>query len=239
LVPLLGDNGRVRLRFEVQDTGIGLRPEDQGRLFQNFSQVDGSITRRFGGTGLGLAISRDLAELMGGTLDAHGEPGRGATFTLELPLERAAPAAAEAAERAAPATGSTRLRVLLAEDHAVNRTVVQMMLADTGAELHCVENGQQALHELAAGRFDVVLMDMQMPVMDGLTSLRRLRERERSTGAPPTPVFMLSANAMPEHVQASLEAGAERHITKPVSAPELLGALAEVARQKELSELAA
>ena len=231
------DEGDV-FRFEVEDTGVGFEATSKDRLFQRFEQADGSITRRFGGTGLGLAISRDLAQLMGGTLDAEGELGRGATFTLQLPLERREPAVAAEALPALERP-SRPLRVLLAEDHAVNRTVVQMMLADTGATLCCVENGQEAVEAAAAERFDVVLMDMQMPVMDGLTALAAIREQERASGADRTPVFILSANAMPEHARASLAAGADRHITKPISAPELLGALAAVAREKDEAELAA
>ncbi|HEX8570977.1 MAG TPA: ATP-binding protein [Caulobacteraceae bacterium] len=214
-------------RFEVEDTGVGFDPAAKERLFGRFEQEDGSITRRYGGTGLGLAISRELAELMGGTLDATSVPGQGASFVLELPLERCGATAG-----CKPLVEGARLRVLLADDHAVNRQVVEMMLSGTGVDLQSVENGEEAVKAVAADRFDVVLMDMQMPVMDGLDALRAIRRRERETGAPRTTVFMLSANAMPEHARSSLAAGADKHLTKPIAAPELLGALAELAQVK-------
>jgi CheY-like chemotaxis protein/nitrogen-specific signal transduction histidine kinase len=230
-----------RFTFVVADTGVGFQPECRDRLFSRFEQEDGSITRQFGGSGLGLAISRDLAELMGGALEADSEPGRGATFTLRLDLPWAE-AAAETEWEAAPAFVSGQeprpLRVLLAEDHPINQKVVELMLAPMGADLSCVGNGQEAVEAVAAGRFDVVLMDMQMPVMDGLTAIRLIRERERREGGPPTPIFTLSANAMSEHVEASLAAGADRHLTKPIAAPVLFGALGEIAEQVAMAEAA-
>ena len=229
-----------RFTFAVSDTGVGFKPEAADRLFSRFEQEDGSITRRFGGTGLGLAISRNLAELMGGSLSARSELGRGATFTLQLDLPRAA--APEAEWEAAPAfmpdAEPRPLRVLLAEDHPVNRKVVELMLAPMGADLTCVENGAEAVQAMAAERFDAVLMDMQMPVMDGLTAIRLIRDHQRRTGAPRTPIFTLSAHAMGEHLEASMEAGADRHLTKPVAAPVLFAALAEVAEQVSLREAA-
>jgi PAS domain S-box-containing protein len=230
-----------RFTFRVADTGVGFQPECRERLFSRFEQEDGSITRQFGGSGLGLAISRDLAELMGGVLGAQSEPGEGATFTLTLDLPWA-DATGETEWEAAPAFMSGQeprpLRVLLAEDHPINQKVVELMLAPMGADLSCVGNGQEAVDALAAERFDVVLMDMQMPVMDGLTAIRLIRERERRTGEPPTPIFTLSANAMSEHVEASLAAGADRHLTKPIAAPVLFGALGEIAERVAMAEAA-
>jgi PAS domain S-box-containing protein len=230
-----GSEGPVT-RFEVHDTGMGFPPECKERLFTRFEQADGSATRAFGGSGLGLAISRELAQLMGGTLDATSEPGRGATFVLELPLVRAAPreaAALGAPAAAAPcAAAGEDLRILLADDHPTNRLVVELMLSAMGYHLTCVENGQEALDAFLTERFDVVLMDMQMPVMDGLAAIRAIRDHERATGAQPTPLFTLSANAMPQHLTASIEAGADRHLTKPIVASVLLGALSEVHRNK-------
>jgi CheY-like chemotaxis protein/two-component sensor histidine kinase len=229
--------------FAVADTGVGFDPACKGRLFSRFEQEDGSITRQFGGTGLGLAISRDLAELMGGRLEASSEPGRGAVFTLTLPMQRADGQSAGPEWEAAPAfvTGQEPrpLRVLLAEDHPINRKVVELMLASQGGvELTSVENGEEAVEAVAAGRFDLVLMDMQMPVMDGLTAIRLIRARRRAAGAPYLPIFTLSANAMGEHVDASLNAGADRHLTKPITASVLLGALGEIAEQVALQEAA-
>lgn len=228
--------------FAVTDTGVGFEPGCAERLFKRFEQADGSITRQFGGAGLGLAISRRLAELMGGELLAASEPGRGAVFTLRLPLRRAAGLRLEPAWEAAPAfVGGSEpraLRVLLAEDHPTNRKVVQLMLSTMGADLTCVENGEEAVRAARAGRFDVVLMDMRMPVMDGLTAIRLIRDDERATGAAPLPLFTLSANAMSEHVEASLAAGADRHLTKPITATVLLRALAEITEQVALREAA-
>jgi signal transduction histidine kinase/ActR/RegA family two-component response regulator len=219
-----GEGEAARFVLEVSDTGIGFEPADAERLFLRFEQADGSITRRFGGTGLGLAICRQLTELMGGTIRAEGAPGQGARFIVELPLPPAGPAAEPApAAEASPARG---LRVLVAEDNPTNRKVAELMLASAGAAVACVENGLQALEALGADAYDLVLMDLQMPVMDGLSALKVLREREAAEGRPRTPVVVLSANVMPEHVDASRAAGADGHIGKPIRAGELLAALA-------------
>jgi PAS domain S-box-containing protein len=226
--------------FTVTDTGVGFCPETAGRLFRRFEQEDGSITRRFGGSGLGLAISRDLAELMGGAVSACSTPGEGSTFTVRLPLPDA-DAPLQPVWEAAPAFVETEgrpLRVLLAEDHPTNQKVVELLLATMGAELTCVENGEEAVLAAADQPFDVVLMDMQMPVMDGLTAIRLIRAAERAGGRRPLPIFTLSANAMTEHAEASMAAGADRHLTKPISAAVLLGALGEVAEQVALREAA-
>jgi PAS domain S-box-containing protein len=206
------------LTVEVRDTGIGFDDEFKARLFERFEQADGSITRRYGGTGLGLSISSQLAGALGGELCADAVAGEGSTFTLQLPLPAAVapeedigPAAEQTLEARAP-------RVLLAEDHAVNRRVVQLLLEPVGVELTCVENGALAVDAAAAQAFDLILMDMQMPVMDGLTAIRTIRAAESGRA---TPIWALSANALPEHVQASAAAGADGHLTKPISAEAL------------------
>jgi two-component system, sensor histidine kinase len=213
------------VRVTVRDTGIGFKPGMKDAIFGRFQQVDGSITRRFGGTGLGMTISRELVQLMGGVLDAEGRDGEGATFWFDLPLERAeaVDAPAEAPQLAAP---DRPLRVLLADDHPTNRKVVELML-DGLAEVVSVENGRDALIAFGSGPFDLILMDMQMPVMDGLAATRRIRDSERQSGRAPTPLIMLTANALPEHVAASLAAGADRHLEKPVTLPGLLDAMNE------------
>ncbi|WGM37782.1 ATP-binding protein [Caulobacter sp. NIBR1757] len=211
------------MALAVRDTGIGFDDAFKARMFERFEQADGSITRQFGGSGLGLAISSQLAGLMGGDLTAESEPGKGAVFILTLPL---APVAAPETAAADPAPGQadqTRApRVLLAEDHPVNRRVVQMLLEPAGVELTCVENGALAVEAAAAQTFDLVLMDLQMPVMDGLTAIRGIRAAETSR----TPIWALSANALPEHKRASAEAGADGHLTKPVNAQALFEVLA-------------
>ena len=214
----------IEARVWVKDTGIGFDEETKRRLFSRFEQADGSITRRYGGTGLGLAISRSLAELMGGALEADASAGAGAIFTLTLPLSRAeAPVGHEAAGGGeAPVGGEERpLRVLLAEDHPTNRRVVQLILESVGVDLTCVENGALAVEAWNLSRFDLVLMDMQMPVMDGLTAIRCIREREAQASRPRTQIYALTANAMPEHARASVAAGADGHLTKPITAESL------------------
>jgi PAS domain S-box-containing protein len=214
------------VRISVNDTGIGFKPELKERIFGRFQQGDGSITRRFGGTGLGMTISRELVGLMGGVLDAEGREGAGATFWFELPLHCAAGADDDLAIVSVDAPGR-HLKVLLADDHPTNRKVVQLML-DGLAEVVCVENGREALMAFGARPFDLILMDMQMPVMDGLAATRRLRESEQAAGRARTPIIMLTANALPEHVAASLAAGADRHLEKPVTLASLLEAMNEV-----------
>jgi signal transduction histidine kinase/CheY-like chemotaxis protein len=212
-----------RYYFEVRDSGIGFEADQAERLFSRFEQADGSITRQFGGSGLGLSISRQLAELMGGQVSAAGKPGRGAVFTLMLPLPmaREAPAAVGAAlERPAQPP-----RVLVVDDNETNRKVAELILAAIDAEVICVEDGQAAVDAVESSNFDVVLMDLQMPVMDGLSATRAIRAREAKEGLPRLPIVVLSANVMREHVEASNAAGADDHIGKPVRAETLIAAV--------------
>ena len=225
-------DGPAQLAFEVRDTGIGFDKETAARLFQRFSQADGSITRRFGGTGLGLSICQALVELMGGTIGATSEPGAGAAFRVAIPL---APQAAPAADtaRAAPAdrvasAGAAAPRILLAEDHEINRRVVELILGPAGAVLTSVVNGAEAVAAFEPDAFDLVLMDMQMPVMDGLAATRAIRRLEAGRpGAARTPIVMLSANAMRHHREEAVAAGADLHLAKPVTAAALLGAISQ------------
>jgi signal transduction histidine kinase/CheY-like chemotaxis protein len=213
------------LRFAVTDTGVGFDDAQKERLFGRFQQADGSITRRFGGSGLGLAISRQLASLMGGEIDCQSVPGVGSSFWFAAPFETtSAPAAAEDAV-AAQASPERAVRVLVADDHAINQTVIRMMLEQFGVDAVFVENGAEAVEALEREPFDLVFMDMQMPVMDGLEATRTIRQTERMTGRRRTPVVMLSANALPEHREAGRLAGADGHVSKPVTAASLLAAL--------------
>ncbi len=215
-----------RYRFEVSDTGIGFRPEQAAEIFKPFQQADGTITRRFGGTGLGLAISSDLVKAMGGEIQCRGEPGEGATFWFELHL-----ASAESAEPVGAPTPDTALgplRVLLADDNVTNRRVVELILGAMDADCIAVEDGAQAVAAFEAQTFDIVLMDMMMPVMDGLTAVRALRAVESREGRGRTPVLMLTANSFPEHIAESLAAGADLHLAKPITAASLIEAIATV-----------
>ncbi|MDP2214712.1 ATP-binding protein [Phenylobacterium sp.] len=219
-------DGRWRLR--VDDTGIGFDPARKTELFKRFSQADATIGRRFGGMGLGLAISRQLVELMGGQMDAEGRPGAGAAFWADIPL----PQADVTAERGVPEpeTAPARpLRILVADDHPVNRQVVEVLLAEFDVELVLAENGLEACQAFEIAPFDMVLMDMQMPVMDGLTAIRTIRARETADEKARTPIVMLTANTLPEHKAASLAAGADLHLPKPIEPERLIAVLQSVA----------
>ncbi|WP_303718262.1 ATP-binding protein [Brevundimonas naejangsanensis] len=230
--------GPETLRFVVQDTGIGFDAATRGRLFNRFEQADGDIIRHYGGSGLGLAISRDLTAMMGGDLDCESEPGAGAAFILTLPWrEVAAPAAAApasltpACELQACDRAPRRLRILAADDHPTNRRVVELILDPSLFDLVSVENGAEAVETYRAQAFDLVLMDMQMPVMDGVTAVREIRLHEAVLGLTPTPIVMLTANALPEHLEQALIAGADRHMAKPFSVEALLATVAELTAQ--------
>jgi signal transduction histidine kinase/ActR/RegA family two-component response regulator len=231
------DEGEVRLtveaygagvRFTVSDTGIGFDAEVRKRLFRRFEQADASIRRRFGGTGLGLAISRSLVELMDGRIEAVSAAGQGAIFTVDIKLERLAGEAAAVVAEEAETVDISGARILLAEDHPTNQKVVQLILDSVGVVPVIVENGALALELLKAERFDVVLMDMQMPELDGLSATALLRVHEREAGLPRTPVIMLTANALDDHVKSSIEAGADLHLSKPIRAMALIEAIVRV-----------
>lgn len=224
---------RVRIRLEpleqsflviaVEDTGVGFASDHAARLFDRFVQADGSITRQFGGTGLGLSICRSLTEMMAGDISAASTPGLGSTFTVRLPLQRAEGALAVSKSPAAPSlVAQKRLRVLLAEDHPINQKVVQMILENQDTDLVTVWNGSEAVAAVAETRFDLILMDMQMPVMDGLSATRAIRAFEAERGEWRTPVIMLSANAMADHLAQARAAGADQHLAKPITAERLL-----------------
>lgn len=219
---------RGELRCVVTDTGIGFDEATKAQLFHHVqtgdSQRDGAS-----GTGLGLAVCRALAEAMGGQVGAASRPGVGSMFEITLPLAAAPrdPAAdgAEAQADAAPPSPLHAARVLLAEDHPLNRKVVALMLQDTGAVMTTVESGAQALHALAEATFDVVLMDSDMPERDGLSAVRELRRREAEAGVARTPVILLTPDARREHAAAAQAAGADHHLPKPIRAAELLALL--------------
>ena len=217
----LRDLGGDRYEFEVKDTGTGFDPGAAERLFDRFEQADGSITRQHGGVGLGLAICRQLVELMGGEIQAASQLGGGSTFTVRLTLPPAVQAEpAPFGEAAAPG-----LSVLVADDNPTNRKVVQLILASAGAEVICVEDGLEAVEACQKRAFDVILMDLQMPRMDGLTAIRTIRGREAESRLARTPIVVLSANVMSEHRAASAAAGADDHLGKPFRAEDLIGAV--------------
>jgi len=219
-----GDEDHVT--FRVTDTGVGFSEDFQAKLFSRFEQADGSITRRFGGSGLGLAISLSLTELMGGTIEATSEPGKGSQFTVTLPL--AVAAEPEQAETLAEAVVAdlAQLKVLVAEDHPTNRAVVSLILEPLGVQLTMVEDGRQAVEAVERESFDLILMDIQMPVMDGLTATREIRSLEQALGLPRTRIIALSANALPEHIAEARAAGMDEHLAKPIRPDALISLLA-------------
>ena len=217
----------ARLCVEVEDTGVGFAADKAETIFHRFSQADGTITRRFGGSGLGLSISRTLVEMMGGEITASSQPGVGSLFRVVLPLERTGvETASEAGDGMMYDAPTLGLRVLLAEDHPINQRVVQLILEPCGAAVTVVENGAEAVEALSTGAYDVVLMDMQMPVMDGLAATRAIRDNEAPGRR--TPIIMLSANAMASHREDALTAGADLHVAKPITVAALLDGIGQV-----------
>jgi len=215
---LEAQDGPALLRWEVRDSGIGIAPADQARLFRSFSQVDPSATRLHGGTGLGLAICRQLVELMGGRIGVESVPGEGSLFWFELPL-----VAGQAPDEAPSAVFDLRgLRVLVAEDNKVNQLVAKEILAKVGVEAVVVGNGQLAVEQAATGAFDLVLMDLQMPLVDGLEATRRIR---RTWTADRLPILALTAHTFAEERATCLEAGMQDLVPKPVDPAFLYGKL--------------
>jgi signal transduction histidine kinase/CheY-like chemotaxis protein len=214
---------------EVADSGIGFDQPQKAHMFETFNQSDDSETRRYGGAGLGLAIARRLAQEMGGSLDAHATPGVGSVFRFEIKLAAAEVVPmAEAFETVRAAGEDESMRVLIVDDNATNRKVLELILHEVGVEWVSAQDGLQAVEAVRAQTFTAILMDIQMPVMDGLTATREIRRIEREAGRASTPVIIVSANCQPEHIEAGREAGAQRHLGKPVSAQALIEALNDV-----------
>ena len=227
-------SGQSAVSVEVTDTGIGIRPEALRRLFQPFTQAENSTTRKYGGTGLGLAISRKIVTALGGDLTVESTFGEGSTFTVTVPtgdisgvnlLESPGEVIceAEAGTRWTPGAGTLRgVKILLAEDSIDNQTLLRTVLGNIGAEVEVVENGRLAVERAETGAFDVVLMDMNMPEMDGYEATRRLRDRGYSR-----PILALTANAMSGDCERCLAAGCDTHLAKPIDRRQLIEAVAQ------------
>jgi CheY-like chemotaxis protein len=210
------------LQFEVSDTGIGIAPEKQREIFDPFSQADGATTRKFGGTGLGLTISARLVKLMGGELQVESRPGAGSRFYFALRLPPAEMPVRESCPNAAARESLPRLRVLVAEDNPVNCRLVEAILRRQGHSVCVAHDGREAFDAFRAERFNLVLMDMQMPNVDGLEATRLIRRWEMESGSPRVPVMALTANVMPADRAACFDSGMDGHLAKPLRVEDLL-----------------
>jgi len=221
----LGPSGA--LRIVVSDTGVGIAPEKLPSLFEKFTQADNSATRRFGGTGLGLAICRELTQMMGGSIDVESREGHGSTFTVELPLKRGAAVAAVAADPAQPNEDGD-LRILAAEDNPTNQQVLAAVLGSLGIDVHIVPDGKEAVEAWRTGAYDLILMDIQMPVMDGISAAAAIREAEKTLTRRRTPIIALTANALTHQVEEYLAVGMDAHVAKPIEIAKLYDAISAV-----------
>jgi CheY-like chemotaxis protein len=229
-------SGSVSLRVEradglltlaVADTGIGISAEQREALFEKFVQADSSVTRRFGGTGLGLAICRQIVAMMGGAIAVASRPAGGSVFTISLPLAKLDDVRRADARAEAPAVlaAERTVRVLAAEDNEVNRLVLQTLLEQVGVEPTLVTNGVEALAAWHAQDWDVILMDVQMPVLDGVSATQAIRAEEAETGRPRTPIIALTANVMDHQIDSYRAAGVDDVVGKPLEIGRLLAAI--------------
>ncbi|WP_136514010.1 ATP-binding protein [Geomonas edaphica] len=219
------DGASAELLFAVRDSGIGMLADEQAQLFQAFTQVDGSITRTYGGTGLGLAICRRLCAVMKGEIWCESVAGLGSTFSFRLPFGIASVRGQVPQHRESRVGRFRQQHVLLVEDNQFNQKVALALLERAGLQVSVAGNGADAVEQVKRNDFDLVLMDIQMPVMDGLTAARHIRALDRP-GAASLPILAISANAMERDVEASLAAGMNAHIAKPFTPGTLYGAIA-------------
>jgi CheY-like chemotaxis protein len=224
-----GIDGSIKLRFSVKDTGIGIPADKQDILFKAFSQVDGSSTRRYGGNGLGLVISKHLVELMGGSIAVESEEGKGSTFRFTIKLEKyiAPVSAVEILKQpekpldccSEDAAGYAH-RILLAEDNLINRKLAVKLLQKKGYRVDAVVNGLEAVKAFAAKSYDLILMDVHMPEMDGYEAVKEIRKKEKGKGNAHIPVIAMTADALREDREKCFAAGMDDYLSKPIK-PEL------------------
>ncbi|MBP8979648.1 MAG: PAS domain S-box protein [Syntrophobacterales bacterium] len=222
-----GKDNECLLHFSVRDTGIGIPADKQERIFERFTQADASTTKKYGGTGLGLTISRQLVELMGGRIWLESEFGRGSVFHFTARFRRGEAIAPSETIAVIPPRAETRpLRILLVDDSDDNRFLMKAYLKNTPHTVEMAENGAQAAEKFRGGDYDLVLMDMQMPVMDGYTATRAIRSWEQEQGRRRTPIVALTAYALKEDEEKSLAAGCDAHLTKPIKKARLMDVIA-------------
>ena len=228
------------LEMRVSDTGIGIPKDQLDKLFQKFSQADASTTRKYGGTGLGLAICRELAEIIGGDIRAESRAGEGTTFIVRLMIPRVGDAMAQEAEGAvARDWDATALRILAAEDNSVNQLVLKTLLSQAGIDPMVVGDGAEALAAWREHDWDLILMDVQMPIMDGPTATRAIREAERARGLARTPIVALTANAMAHQIADYRAAGMDGFVSKPIDIEKLFAAIEAALEQGDQAEAVA
>ena len=219
------------LEMVVADSGIGIPPDQACRLFERFNQADSSTTRRFGGTGLGLAICQRLAQAMGGTITVESEPGRGSTFKVLLKTQRVGDERASPVQDLGPPmihpefSDMASIRVLAAEDNHINQLVLNTLLQQVGIRPVIVSDGLQVIKEWGRQEWDIILMDVQMPNIDGVAATRSIRQKELEQGREYIPILALTANTMPQQIGSYLEAGFDGHIAKPIQVEALLSGL--------------
>jgi CheY-like chemotaxis protein len=233
-VTLDADNPAPRaLQFRISDTGIGIPDEKLGAVFERFTQADSTTTRRYGGSGLGLTISKRLVELMGGRIWVESQVGKGSVFSFSVPFDIWAGARRSLAAPigAGPELPLPALHILLVEDSADNRMITLAYLRDTPYRVEIAENGASAVEKFTAGHYDLVLMDRQMPVMDGLTATRAIRKWEQGNHRPPTPIVALTAAALKGDQEQCMAAGCTAYLTKPIKQDVLLQAIKELAAE--------
>jgi len=218
--------GTAGFELTVEDTGIGFSDEAKASLFEKFGQADATTTRRFGGSGLGLPISRELANLMGGDIAVESRNGEGSTFRVTLPLPLATISVAAPAAEALADVVDQPLSILVAEDNPTNQLVLRSLLGDDFS-LEVVEDGRLALEAWRNGAFDLILMDINMPIMDGVSATRAIRAEERAEGRARTPIIALTANAMDHQKHDYLAAGLDAHVSKPIEVAALFSAIAD------------
>jgi CheY-like chemotaxis protein len=228
------------VRRRGSDTGAGIAADKQPYLFEKFSQADGSNTRRYGGTGLGLAICRELAQLMRGKIEVESTEGEGSVFTVTIPAPRLEKSSETGVDIDSVDAGVTQrpLRVLAAEDIPTNQLVLKTIMQSFGVDIDMVENGRLAVEAWFAEPYDLVLMDIQMPEMDGIAATRAIRAAEAEQGRPHTPIIAVSANAMAHQVKDYLAAGMDGHVAKPIELAKLHAAI-EAALAKSTASKAA
>lgn len=218
------------LRIRVTDTGIGMTEAQQARLFEDFRQADNSITRRFGGTGLGMSIVRQLVDMMQGTIMVRSAPEQGSAITVTLPLAMAATGSESRAERDSAALAGMSfpgLRLLAADDNRANREILSVMMKSLGVQARIVNDGAAAVAAARDGAHDILLLDISMPVMDGVTALARIRAEDHDAGRAPVPALAVTANAMAHQVAEYLDAGFDAHVSKPFGVKDLRRALSQ------------